>query len=550
MKRRMQSPRNAKTGSSQSRLQVRVTKRRTALGSATKKLEHGIQRRKGPKRETLPDQRCFSGVEGLDHILGGGLPRGCVYLVQGDPGSGKTTLALQFLLEGLRQGDKVFYVTLSETKPELLRVAQSHGWSLDKISMLDFSAVENLVRPEAQTTVFHPSEVELAKLSQLLRDEVCKTQPARIAFDSLSEFRLMAETPLRYRRQLLNLKQHFALYKSTVLLIDDKMNRSGIGVDPHVLSLSHGVIEMEQLSPDYGASRRRLRVLKLRGVKFREGYHDYTIETGGLRIFPRLVAAEHHANFQRKPVSSGIREFDELLGGGFDRGTTTLILGTAGTGKSTVALQYASQMARKGEHGIVFAFDETREIMLARAKALALDFERHIQSGVITLQQVDPAELSPGEFANRIRQSVAAGCRLVVIDSLNGYLNAMPGEKYLNNQLHELTSYLNQQGVVTILIVAQHGLVAAAEAPVDLSYLADTVILMRFFEAAGVVKQSVAVIKKRSGYHEKTIREFKLGRGRGIRVGQPLKEFQGVLTGVPVFHGMAREMMSSSDEKR
>lgn len=307
---------------------------------------------------------------------------------------------------------------------------------------------------------------------------------------------------------------------------------------------------MEQLSPDYGISRRRLRVLKLRGVKFREGYHDYTIETGGLRIFPRLVAAEHRRQFRREPVSSGVKEFDDLLGGGLDRGTTTLILGTAGTGKSTLAMQYATQMGAKGEHGILFVFDETRDIMLARAKALGLDLEPHIQNGFITVQQVDPAELSPGEFAARIRHSVDRGCRLVVIDSLNGYLNAMPGEQYLNSQLHELTSYCNQQGVVTILILAQHGLVAAAEAPVDLSYLSDTVVNMRYFEAAGEVRQSVAVIKKRSGHHEKTLREFRLESGKGIWVGQPLKEFHGVLTGMPVFHGAAQEMLSVADANK
>jgi circadian clock protein KaiC len=383
-----------------------------------------------------------------------------------------------------------------------------------------------------------------------LIDEAGKIRPARVVFDSLSEFRLMAETALRYRRELLNLKQQFAQHKSTVLLLDDKMDQSKIGIDPHVLSLSHGVIEMGQLSPDYGTSRRRLRVLKLRGVKFREGYHDYTIETGGLRVFPRLVAAEHHKKVKHETVSSGLKELDDLLGGGLDRGTTTLILGPAGTGKSTIALQYATAMAARGERGIVFAFDETRAIMLARANALGLDLERHIQSGLITAQQVDPAEISPGEFADRILQHVNAGCKLVVIDTLNGYLNARPGEKYLINQLHELTSYLNYKGVVTILILAQHGLVAGAEAPVDLSYLSDTVISLRFFEAAGEVKQSIAVMKKRSGPHEKTIREFKLEAGRGVRVGQPLKEFQGVLTGVPVFHGAAREMMSASNEKK
>src|SRR5205809_3710044 len=545
MKRRIQSPRNAKTGSrsSRSRLEVRIKERR-ALDAANKKLKREIERRKEAEGESLADERCSTGVEGLDDILAGGLPRGGFYLIQGDPGSGKTTLALQFLLEGLRQGETVFYITLSETKQELLRVARSHGWSLDKIPVLDLSAVENLLRPEAQTTVFHPSEVELAKVSQLLLDEVDKAQPARVAFDSLSEFRLMAETALRYRRQLLALKQQFAKLKSTVLLLDDKMEKEGAVIDPHVLSLTHGVIDMEQLSPDYGTSRRRLRVSKLRAVKFREGYHDYIIATGGLRVFPRMIAAEHHARFQHKPVSSGIEALDDLCGGGLDRGTTTLILGQAGTGKSTLALQYAVQMADRGKPSMVFTFDETRSVMLSRAKALGFELGKAIESGMITVQQVDPAELSPGEFAVRILRGVEAGCELVAIDSLNGYLNAMPGEKFLNKQLHELCSYLNQQGVLTILILAQHGLVAAAEAPIDLSYLSDTVLSLRYFEAYGEVKQAIVMVKKRSGHHEKTIREFKLTPGKGITIGEPLKMFQGVLTGVPVFSGSEEQMMN------
>ncbi len=491
------------------------------------------------------DQLCLTGIPGLDDILAGGLPCSCFYLVQGDPGSGKTTLALQFLFEGLRRGESVVYITLSETKEELERVARSHGWSLDGIPLVELSAIESLLRPEAQTTVFHAAEVELSKVSGVLLNEIRKHKPARLVFDSLSEFRLMAETPLRYRRQLLSLKQEVAKYGSTVLLLDDKMADTRIGSDPHVLSLAHGVIEMEQLSPDYGKSRRRLRVLKMRGVQFCEGYHDYVIKTGGLHAFPRLVAAEHRIEFKPEAVSSGSGEFDALLGGGLDRGTTALFIGAAGTGKSTLALQYAMQMANRGERSMVFAFDETRSIILTRANALGMGLSGHVASGLVNIRQVDPAEVSPGEFAHAVSAAVEAGARLIIIDSLNGYLNAMPGEQFLSNQLHELSAYLNQQGVVTIFIVAQHGLLAGLDAPVDLSYLADTVVNLRFFEAAGVVRQAVSVIKKRSGPHERTIREFALEAGRGIRIGQPLQEFQGVLTGTPAFRGGAEQMMSS-----
>ena len=337
---------------------------------------------------------CTTGVEGLDQVLEGGLPRNCLYLVQGDPGSGKTTLALQFLLEGVRRGERVFYITLSETKSELEKVARSHDWSLERIPLLELSAIDSLLRPEAQTTVFHASEVELSAVTKLLLSETRKHRPTRVVFDSLSEFRLMAETPLRYRRQLLTLKQELAAQGSTALLLDDKMDSERIGADPHVLSLTHGVLEMEQLSPDYGRSRRRLRVMKMRAVAFREGYHDYVIERGGLRIFPRLIAAEHRANLSRQPVRSGIDELDELFGGGLDRGTTTLIVGQAGTGKSTLALQFATQMASAGDRSVVFSFDETAGIALARARALGLGFPEFVSSGTITLQQVDPAEIS------------------------------------------------------------------------------------------------------------------------------------------------------------
>jgi circadian clock protein KaiC len=490
---------------------------------------------------------CPTGIEGLDDILAGGLPCNSLYLIQGDPGSGKTTLALQFLLEGMRRGESVFYITLSETRRELLRSAASHGWSLEGLPLLELSALDAITRPEARSTLFHPSEVELNQLIQALFDEARKIRPARVVLDSVSELQLMAETPLRYRRQLLRLKHEFVKYKSTVLLLDDTVHEARVSAEPHTQSIAHGVIELTQQVQDYGITRRRLRVCKLRGLQFREGFHDLTIVKGGLRVFPRLIPGDYHVRLQHKTMPSGVRELDALLGGGLDFGTTTLILGQAGTGKTSVAMHYAEQMARRRERSIIFSFDESFSVLRTRAKALGLDLEKHLASGLITAQQVDPAELSPGEFAQRVVRSVKEGCKLVVIDSLNGYLYAMPGEKYLHNQLHELSAYLNQQGVLTVFILAQHGLAGPTEAPVEISYLADTVITLRFFEAAGAMKQAIAVLKKRSGYHERTIREFSLESGRGIRLGQPLKEFQGILSGSPIFHGSVQQILTPSD---
>lgn len=489
--------------------------------------------------------RCSTGIPGLDEVLGGGLPRNCLYLVQGDPGTGKTTLALQFLLEGRRRGESVFYITLSESRAELENVARSHGWTLDGVPLMELTAIESLLRPESQTTVFHAAEIELNRIAAYITSEVRRHAPSRIVFDSLSEFRLLAETPLRYRRQLLTIKQEFTRLNATLLLLDDRMENANIPSDPHVLSLAHGVIDLQELPHDYGSTRRRMRVSKLRGVHFREGFHDYTIRTGGMRIFPRLNAAEHQETYTPEPVSSGVAGLDQLLGGGMDRGTTTLILGPAGSGKSTLSLQYASQLVGRGERCVVYAFDELRSLLLARATALGINLGPQKQESLLSIMEVSPAELAPGEFVCDIVERVKAGCRLVVIDSLNGYINAMPGEKFLNSQLHELCAYLDRHGVMTILIMAQHGLVAGHEVPADLSYLADTVVTLRFFETAGEVKQAIAVFKKRSGQHERTIREFRLDGSRGIRVGEPLRGFEGVLSGVPTFIGPHSEMLKT-----
>jgi circadian clock protein KaiC len=491
--------------------------------------------------------KCGTGIEGLDDILGGGLPRNRLYLLQGDPGVGKTTLALQFLLEGARQQEKGLYITLSETKEELLEVANSHGWSIENLAVMELSAIENELLQEAENTLFHPSEVELTRTTKKVLDEVERTKPVRLVFDSLSEMRLLSETALRYRRQMLALKQFFAGRQVTVLLLDDRTSGDG---DLQVQSIAHGVLGLEKLPLDYGVERRRLKVVKLRGLKFRGGYHDFIIEQGGLRVFPRLIAAEHRLAFDRDSVPSGIAGLDSLLGGGLDRGTSNLFLGPAGTGKSTLAMQYATAMAGKGEHVVLYSFDESVGTLLARAKEIGMGVQRYIDTGLIHVQQVDPAELPPGQFASRIRHAVQQEhAKLLIIDSLNGYMNSMPDERFLSLQMHELLSFLGQQGILTILTMAQHGLMGSMTAPVDLSYLADTVVMLRFFEAAGSVRKAISVIKKRTGYHESTIREYKITK-QGVEVGEPLKEFQGVLTGVPTFVGTADQILSHDAARR
>jgi circadian clock protein KaiC len=473
-----------------------------------------------------------TGIAGLDQILGGGLPPNRLYLIEGDPGAGKTTLALRYLLEGAKHGEAGLYVTLSETKEEIDAVAESHGWTLDPIHVVELVASEDTLTPDSQYTMYHPSETELGETTKRVLEEVERVKPRRVVFDSLSELRLLAQNPLRYRRQILALKQFFAGRKCTVLLLDDRSSDNES--DLQVRSIAHGVLTLEQLSPEYGAERRRLRVVKLRGRKYKGGYHDFTIVTGGLDVFPRLVAADHHGGFTPERVRSGVSPLDELLGGGLDRGTSTLILGPAGSGKSSVAVQYAVAAAARGECAAIFTFDESIGTLVARTAALGVDLQSQIDAGRITVQQVDPAEMSPGEFVNAVRRHVEERkCRIVVIDSLNGYINAMPEERFLTIQLHELLTYLGQKGVTTILVVAQHGLMGSAmQSPVDVSYLADSVILTRYFELKGRVKKAISVVKKRTGTHEETIRELRIGKG-GIRVGEPLEHLRGVLTGVP-----------------
>jgi circadian clock protein KaiC len=471
------------------------------------------------------------GIDGLDEVLSGGLTPDRVYLIEGVPGSGKTTLALQFLLAGVKRGEPVLYVTLSETEAELHGIATSHGWSLAGIAIRELVPSEASLLPDDQYTMFHPSEVELSETTKAILSDVDRLKPRRVVFDSLSEMRLLAGNPLRYRRQLLALKQFFVGRGCTVVLLDDLTSASH---DLQVQSVVHGVIRLEQLNPEYGAERRRLLVMKYRGVAMRGGYHDYVIRKGGLVVFPRLVARDHHADQLTGRLTSGVRAVDELLGGGIERGSSTLIIGAAGTGKSSLATQFAVEAASRGEHAAMFIFDESLAMLRRRAEGVGIPLSRHLDEGTVTVQQVDPAELSPGEFAHRIMHCVeAAHARIVVIDSLNGYMSAMPEERFLIAQLHELLAYLGQAGVATILITAHHGLIGGSmQSPVDASYLADAVILMRYFEARGEVRQAISVLKKRGGSHERTIREFRL-TSAGLHVGEPLRDFRGVLTGVP-----------------
>ncbi len=478
------------------------------------------------------EPRISTGIADLDHILGGGLTPRRAYLVEGTPGSGKTTLALQFLLEGAARGERGLYITLSETTAELIEVARSHNWVLNDIELFELVNAEGL-DPDSEQSILEPSEVELGETIRGVMECVDRIRPARVVFDSLSEMRLLAQNSLRYRRQILALKQYFSMRQCTVLMLDDRSSDPG---DLQLHSIAHGVITLEQTTEDYGGARRRLRVVKMRGMKYRGGYHDFVIETGGVSVFPRLIAAEHHRPFTGDLVTTGVDALDLMLGGGLAPGTNVLFSGPSGVGKTSTAVQCALSALRRGAKAAYYLFDEGMPTMLARARALGMDMHDYTDSGQLTVSQIDPAELSPGEFATWVRHAVEGGARFVVIDSLNAFLQSMPGEKYLLLQMHELLSYLNQQGVITLLVLGQHGIIGDVRSEVDLSYLSDAILLFRFFEARGQVRKAISVTKSRVTAHEASIREFGLD-AEGVRVGEPLKDFEGVLTGLPAYRG-------------
>ena len=485
--------------------------------------------------------KASTGVEGLDDILAGGLQRGRVYLIEGSPGTGKTTLATQFLLAGAKDGESGLYVTLSETEDELRESAASHGWKFnDPLRVYELIPPESLLDEQQQQSLLYSSDLELGETTKRIFEVIEEHKPQRIVLDSLSEIRLLAQSSLRYRRQVLALKHYFARNGATVVMLDDLTSDTH---DKTVHSVAHGVIRLEELAPDYGADRRRMRVIKYRGQSFRGGFHDMTIRTGGITVFPRLVSAEHKRDFSREPLPSNSTELNALLGGGVERGSSTLVLGPAGTGKSLLTLSFALQAIERGETAAMFVFDEEIGLLFERAKGLGLELAELRDSGKLIIDQVDAAELTPGEFAQRVRTCVDVHqARTVVIDSLNGYQAAMPEENQLILHMHELLQFLNRQSATTFLTVAQHGLVGDMKAPVDVTYLADTVILLRYFEAIGRVRRAISVVKKRTSAHEDTIREYRIGNG-GIKVGPALTNFQGILRGIPEMIGTNDALM-------
>jgi circadian clock protein KaiC len=487
------------------------------------------------KQKVEADARVSIGCEGLNTILNGGLPQGRLYLIEGNPGAGKTTLALQFCTAGVKKGERSLYITLSESQKDLTHAAASHGMSLDGVEIVELLPNESDLLPEQQYTVFHPAEVELNDRLQRIVGEVKRIKPDRLVIDALSELRMLAKDPLRYRRQILSLKDYMSDQECTVVLLDDRSSRDP---DLQLHSIVHGVISMDKVRRDYGKTRRQIEIVKLRGTPYREGFHDYSIETGGVVVFPRLVAADSRSSQAPEPVSSGIPELDALTGGGLDRGTSTLLIGPAGCGKTSIAVQFAATAAKRGECWALFAFEEGPQTLLTRAAGLGIDIRPYIESGLIGIERVDPAEMSPGELVAKVGRYIEEkNVRVVVLDSLNGYLQSMPGEQFLPVHLHELLAYLGNRGVLTIMVLAQAGTVGAPfQSAVDVSYLADNILLLRYFENHGEVRQAISTIKRRSGNHEHTIRELRLEPGR-IHIGRPLHEFQGVLTGTPTFLG-------------
>ncbi|MCJ2128378.1 ATPase domain-containing protein [Methylobacterium sp. E-045] len=485
-------------------------------------------------------QPISTGVPGLDAILSGGYAAQRAHLVEGRPGSGKTTLGLQFLLDGVATGETCLYITLSESRRELMSVSERHGWSLEGIEIYELVPPELSLDSKLQQSLVHSSDLELGETVRMALSEMERVKPSRVVFDSLSEIRLLSQGSLRYRRQVLALKSYFLLNDVTALMLDDL---SAEHDDLNLHSISHAVIRLEQVTPAYGAPRRRVHVIKMRGTEYQGGYHDFVIRKGGILVHPRLVASDHSSRFETGSVESGVAELDQVLGGGLDRGTTSLIIGPSGAGKSTLAMSYLVAALDRGERGLIISFDETRGILLQRARSVGMPLVDFVEAGSLQIEQIDPADVSPGDFAGRIRTAVEQdAAQIVIIDSLTGYMTAMAGQPHLVLQMHELVTYLNQQGVVTILILAQHGMVGKMESPVDLTYVSDTVVMLRFFEAGGRVRRALSVLKKRTGPHEDTIREFKIDAG-GLRVGEPLQKFRGVLTGVPTYDGSGDNLL-------